>query len=255
MPCTPENGFFPDLGSAPTTELLYFCSPNNPTGACATRSELEELVAFARRNGTIIVYDAAYSEYLSDPALPKSIFEIEGARSVALEVNSFSKPIGFTGVRLGWTVIPDELRFSDGTQVSKDWNRVMTTLFNGASNVAQAGGLAALSDEGLAEMRASVAHYMGNAALIKACLNRLGIENYGGANAPYIWARFPGKSSWEAFEDILGACAVVTTPGSGFGPSGESFLRFSAFGHRDDVEEAVLRLESRLQVNRKASII
>ncbi len=161
-------------------------------------------------------------------------------------MNSFSKPIGFTGVRLGWTVVPDELRFSDGTQVSKDWNRVMTTLFNGASNVAQAGGLAALDDEGLAEMRGSVAHYMGNAALIKRGLDRLGVENYGGTDAPYIWARFPGMSSWEAFERILESCAVVTTPGSGFGPSGENFLRFSAFGHREDVEEAVGRLESRL---------
>jgi LL-diaminopimelate aminotransferase len=246
LPCTPDNGFFPDLASAPRTDLIYFCSPNNPTGACATHKQLEELVAFAAGNGSIIIYDAAYAEYISDPALPKSIFEIEGARRVALEVNSFSKPIGFTGVRLGWTVVPDELRFSDGTQLSKDWNRVMTTLFNGASNIAQAGGLAALGDEGLAEMRSSVAHYMGNAALIKDCLDRLGIENYGGGNAPYIWARFPGKSSWEAFEHILASCAVVTTPGSGFGPAGESFLRFSAFGHRDDVEEAVRRLEARL---------
>lgn len=246
LPCTPANGFFPDLSKAPATDLIYFCSPNNPTGACATRKRLEELVAFAREKGSIIIYDAAYAEYISDPSLPKSIFEIDGARGVALEVNSFSKPIGFTGVRLGWTVVPDELRFSDGTQVAKDWNRVMTTLFNGASNVAQAGGLAALSDEGLAEMRSSVAHYKGNAALIKSCLDRLGIENYGGTDAPYIWARFPGKSSWEAFEHVLAACAVVTTPGSGFGPAGESFLRFSAFGHREDVEEAVLRLQSRL---------
>jgi LL-diaminopimelate aminotransferase len=245
LPCRPENDFFPELSRAPTTDLLYFCSPNNPTGACATRRQLEELVAFARERGSILIYDAAYAEYISDPGLPKSIFEIAGAREVALEVNSFSKPIGFTGVRLGWTVVPEQLRFSDGTKLSKDWNRVMTTLFNGASNVAQAGGLAYLSDEGLEEMRASVAYYMGNAALIVASLDRLGIENYGGGNAPYIWARFPGKSSWEAFEDILGSCAVVTTPGSGFGPSGESFLRFSAFGHRDDVVEALRRLESR----------
>ncbi len=246
LPCTPANGFFPDLAVASTVDLLYFCSPNNPTGACTTRGQLEELVAFARGNGSIVIFDAAYSEYISDPALPKSIFEIEGAREVAIEVNSFSKPIGFTGVRLGWTVVPDELRFSDGTQVAKDWNRMMTTLFNGASNVAQYGALAALEDEGLAEMRGTVAGYMGNASLIKGCLDRLGVENYGGTDAPYIWARFPGKSSWEAFEHILAACAIVTTPGSGFGPAGESFLRFSAFGHREDVEKAVLRLESKL---------
>ncbi len=246
LPCSPSNGFFPDLSAVPEADLIYFCSPNNPTGACATRRQLEELVAFARGRGAIVIYDAAYAEYISDPALPKSIFEIEGAREVALEVNSFSKPIGFTGVRLGWTVVPAELRFSDGTPVSKDWNRVMTTLFNGASNIAQAGGLAALEDEGLAELRASVAYYMGNAAVIKGGLDRLGVESYGGTNAPYIWAKFPGRSSWEAFEEILTACAVVTTPGSGFGPAGESFLRFSAFGHREDVEEAVRRLESSL---------
>lgn len=243
LPCSPTNGFFPDLEMCPAVDLVYFCSPNNPTGACASRAQLESLVAFARKRGSIVIYDAAYASYISDPALPRSIFEIDGAREVALEVNSFSKPIGFTGVRLGWTVVPEELRFSDGTQVSKDWNRVMTTLFNGASNVAQAGGLAALDDEGLAEMRGSVAHYMGNAALIKKGLDRLGVESYGGTDAPYIWARFPGMSSWDAFERVLEACAVVTTPGSGFGPSGESFLRFSAFGHREDVEEAVRRLE------------
>jgi LL-diaminopimelate aminotransferase len=246
LPCSPENDFFPELSKAGDVDLLYFCSPNNPTGACATKSQLEELVAFARRRGAIIIYDAAYAEYISDPSLPKSIFEIEGSREVALEVNSFSKPIGFTGVRLGWTVVPAELRFADGSPVAKDWNRVMTTLFNGASNVAQAGGLAALDEEGLAEMRASVAYYKGNAALIQRGLERLGIENYGGSNAPYIWARFPGKGSWEVFEEILASCAVVTTPGSGFGPSGESFLRFSAFGHREDIEEAVLRLETKL---------
>jgi LL-diaminopimelate aminotransferase len=246
LPCAPSNGFFPELGPASEADLVYFCSPNNPTGACATRERLEELVAFARRSGAIVIYDAAYAEYISDPALPRSIFEIDGAREVALEVNSFSKPIGFTGVRLGWTVVPRELRFSDGTPVAKDWNRVMTTLFNGASNVAQRGGLAALTDEGLAEMRASVAYYMGNAALIKRGLERLGVENYGGTDAPYIWARFPGKASWDVFEEILESCAVVTTPGSGFGPSGESFLRFSAFGHREEVEEAVRRLEAKL---------
>ncbi len=246
LPCAPGNDFFPELSQAPEFDLLYFCSPNNPTGACATRAQLEELVAFARRRGTIIAYDAAYAEYISDPTLPRSIFEIPGSREVALEVNSFSKPIGFTGVRLGWTVVPEELRFSDGTQVSKDWNRMMTTLFNGASNVAQAGGLAALTDEGLAEMRSSIAYYMGNAALIKAGLDRLGVPNYGGTDAPYIWAQFPGKSSWQAFEGILEACAVVTTPGSGFGPAGEGFLRFSAFGHREEVAEAVRRLEAKL---------
>jgi LL-diaminopimelate aminotransferase len=248
LPCSPANDFFPDLGAASGADLIYFCSPNNPTGACASREQLERLVAFALERGSIIVYDAAYCEYISDPALPRSIFEIEGARNVAIEVNSFSKPVGFTGVRLGWTVVPTELRFSDGTPVAKDWNRVMTTLFNGASNIAQRGGFAALTDTGLAEMRASVAHYKGNAAIIRSCLGKLEIESYGGTDAPYIWARFPAMSSWEAFEAVLESCAVVTTPGSGFGPSGESFLRFSAFGHREDVEEACSRLSLRLSL-------
>jgi len=247
LPCSPANGFFPDLKAAEGADLIYFCSPNNPTGACAAKAQLAELVAFARAKGAIVIFDAAYAEYISDPTLPKSIFEIEGAREVAIEVNSFSKPIGFTGVRLGWTIVPRELKFSDGTPVSKDWNRVMTTLFNGASNVAQAGGLAALSDAGLAEMKDSVSYYMGNAQVIKAALEDLGVENYGGTDAPYIWARFPGEASWDVFGRILESCAVVTTPGSGFGPSGESFLRFSAFGHREDVEEAVGRLKAKLR--------
>jgi LL-diaminopimelate aminotransferase len=246
MPCLPSNGFFPDLSKTPRTDLIYFCAPNNPTGACATKDQLKDLVAFARKNGSIIIYDAAYAEYISDPALPKSIFEIEGAREAAIEVNSFSKPVGFTGVRLGWTVVPKELKFSDGTPVSRDWNRVMTTLFNGPSNIAQYGGIAALSGAGQKEMRESISYYMGNAAVIKKALDSIGIENYGGTNAPYIWAKFPEMSSWEAFGALLSKCAVVTTPGSGFGPSGEHFLRFSAFGHREEVVEAAERLKSRL---------
>jgi LL-diaminopimelate aminotransferase len=247
MPCLPSNDFFPDLAKVPRTDIIYFCSPNNPTGACATKKQLGDLVAFARRNGSIIVYDAAYAEYISDPALPKSIFEIEGAREVALEVNSFSKPIGFTGVRLGWSVVPKELRFADGSPVSKDWNRVCTTLYNGPSNISQYGGIAALSEKGMGEMRESIAYYMGNAAIIKKALDSIGIENYGGTNAPYIWAKFPAMSSWDAFGTLLSKCAVVTTPGSGFGPSGEHFLRFSAFGHREDVAEAAERMKEKLQ--------
>ncbi|MGB7539131.1 MAG: LL-diaminopimelate aminotransferase, partial [Anaerolineales bacterium] len=156
LSCTPANAFFPDLSALPRTDLIYFCSPNNPTGAVSTREQLRELVGFARRNGSVIIYDAAYAAFIHDDSLPRSIFEIEGAREVALEVNSFSKPIGFTGVRLGWTVIPRELAFEGGVPVSKDWNRVMSTLFNGASNIAQYGALAALDDEGLTEMRQTV---------------------------------------------------------------------------------------------------
>jgi LL-diaminopimelate aminotransferase len=243
MPCTPANNFFPDLAKTPRTDLIYFCSPNNPTGAVASKAQLKQLVDFARKNHSIIIYDAAYAEYISDPSLPRSIFEIEGAREVALEVNSFSKPIGFTGVRLGWTVIPKELKYEDGFPVINDWNRVMTTVFNGASNIVQLGGMASLDDAGLEEMRAVVAFYKENARIIKETLDSLGITTYGGDNAPYIWANFPGKDSWEMFTWILEKAFVVTTPGVGFGPAGQGFLRFSSFGHRENVLEACGRLK------------
>lgn len=244
MKCIPENNFFPDLKNMERTDLIYFCSPNNPTGAVATKAQLKELVDFAKRNKSIIIFDAAYSEYISDNTLPRSIFEIEGAREVAIEVSSFSKPIGFTGVRLGWTVVPDELKFDDGTQVRNDWNRVMTTIFNGASNISQHGGMAALEDSGLKEMKALISFYMENAKTIKRVLDEKGVKTFGGLNAPYVWAHFPGRKSWDVFEEILENCQIVTTPGSGFGPAGEGFVRFSAFGHREDCLEAVRRLES-----------
>ncbi len=243
MKCCLENDFFPDLDSQQRTDLIYFCSPNNPTGAVASKQQLKKLVDFARKNHSVIIFDAAYSEYISDPALPKTIYEIDGAREVAIEVNSFSKPAGFTGVRLGWTVVPDQLKFDDGTPVRNDWNRIMTTLFNGASNIAQYGGMAALEDAGLAEMKSLIAYYMENAKIIKKALDAKGLKTCGGVNAPYVWAHFPGRKSWDVFTEILEKCQIVTTPGSGFGPAGEGFVRFSAFGHREDFIEAVKRLE------------
>jgi LL-diaminopimelate aminotransferase len=246
MSCNPKNNFFPDLADLPRTDLIYFCSPNNPTGAVSSIEQLEQLVKFAIKNESIIIFDAAYSAFISDNSLPRSIFEIDGSRSVALEVNSFSKSIGFTGVRLGWTVVPQELKYSDGTPVVKDWSRIMSTMFNGASNLAQYGALAALDDTGLFEMKNTVDYYMANAHIIKQGLIDLGIKSYGGVNSPYVWAEFPGKKSWDVFTSILDKSHVVTTPGSGFGPSGEGFLRFSAFGHREDVQEAVARLKRAL---------
>jgi LL-diaminopimelate aminotransferase len=242
MPCSPENNFFPDLSKTPRTDLIYFCSPNNPTGAVATKEQLLQLVQFAQKNKSIIIFDAAYSSFITDPALPRSIFEIEGAKSVAIEVNSFSKSIGFTGVRLGWCIVPKELTFADGTPVLKDWIRVITTLFNGASNVTQPGGIAALTDIGLKETKELIGYYQANAKIIKTGLNTLGIATFGGINAPYIWAHFPGKQSWDVFEKILNEAKVVTTPGAGFGPAGESFIRFSSFGHRENVLEAMERI-------------
>lgn len=242
MRCTPENGFFPDLSSVKRTDIIFFCSPNNPTGATASREQLTRLVQFAKDNGSIIVYDSAYAMYISDDS-PHSIFEISGAKEVAIETASFSKYAGFTGVRLGWTVIPKELLFSDGFPVAKDFNRIVCTCFNGASNIAQAGGLASLSSEGLKAMTDVVNFYKENTQIIVDTFTSLGFNVYGGKNAPYVWVHFPGKSSWDVFAEILEKTHLVTTPGSGFGPGGEGFIRVSAFGHRENVLEACRRLK------------
>ncbi|MDR2478526.1 MAG: LL-diaminopimelate aminotransferase [Treponema sp.] len=242
LPCTAANNFFPELSRLPSNGIIYFCSPNNPTGAVADRRQLQTLVETALKKKSIIIFDAAYSEYIRDPALPKSIYEIEGSRQCAIEVNSFSKQAGFTGVRLGWTVVPRELKYETGESVNAGWNRVCSTIFNGASNIAQAGGLAALDETGLKEISGLTDFYLGNAKLIRETLSICNINCKGGDNAPYIWAHFPGRDSWEVFSEILEKCQIVTTPGAGFGPAGESFIRFSAFGHRPDVEEACARL-------------
>jgi len=243
MKCTPENDFFPDLKKLKKTDIIFFCNPNNPTGAAANAGQLKELVDFARKNNSILVYDAAYSQFISDKSLPKSIYEIQGAREVAIEISSFSKPIGFTGVRVGWTVVPNELKFDDGTLVNKDWNRITTTLFNGASNIAQHGALAALDKKGMKEMNETISYYLENARIIRTSMQKLGYEVFGGVHAPYLWVRIEGKNSWQAFEEFLSKAHVVTIPGVGFGPSGEGFLRLSALGHREDVKEAVKRIE------------
>jgi LL-diaminopimelate aminotransferase len=248
LPCTAGNSYFPDLSELPANSLFYFCSPNNPTGAAASKEQLSALVKAAREKGCVIIFDGAYAEFIRDPALPKSIFEIDGAGTCAIEVNSFSKPAGFTGVRLGWTIVPKDLKYSGGESVNADWARIAGTIFNGASNIAQAGGLAALDACGLKEVRALTGFYLENAKLIRSALEKLGVSCVGGDNSPYIWARFPGRTSWDVFAEILEKCQVLTTPGSGFGPAGESFIRFSAFGHRADVEEACGRLLNRLNI-------
>ncbi|KAK4788036.1 hypothetical protein SAY86_019355 [Trapa natans] len=242
MKCSPENGFFPDLSTVARTDIIFFCSPNNPTGSAATREQLTQLVQFAKDNGSIIVYDSAYAMYMSDDN-PRSIFEIPGAKEVALETASFSKYAGFTGVRLGWTVIPKQLLFSDGFPVAKDFNRIVCTCFNGASNISQAGGLACLSPEGLKAMHEVIGFYKENTQIIMETFNSLGFKVYGGTNAPYVWVHFPGQSSWDVFAEILEKTHVVTTPGSGFGPGGEGFIRVSAFGHRENVLEACRRFK------------
>lgn len=245
MPCTAENNFFPDLSQVKKNSLIYFCSPNNPTGKVSTKEELSRLVEFALRNECIIIFDAAYSEFITDPNLPKSIFQIEGAKRCAIEVQSLSKPAGFTGVRLGWSVVPNDLKFADGTSINKDWQRLMTTLFNGASNIAQQGALAALDETGRKEMRSVIEYYLENARIIEKTVRKWeNAEVFFTGNSPYLWVRFTGQKSWDIFDKILDKCRVVTTPGSGFGPAGESFIRISAFGHRADVEEACRRLEN-----------
>jgi LL-diaminopimelate aminotransferase len=249
MPCTRANGFFPDLSAVQKNSLIYFCSPNNPTGAVSTRQELARLIDFARANGCLIIFDAAYFAFIRDESIPKTIFEISGAKDCAIEVNSFSKLAGFTGVRLGWTVVPKTLAYADGSPVIADWNRIMTTVFNGASNIAQAGALAALDPQGIAQTRALTDFYLENARRIKAALlgenfKRAGVIVFGQGNSPYLWAEFPGKKSWRVFDEILEQCSVVTTPGSGFGPAGEGCIRFSSFGHRADIDEACERLAS-----------
>lgn len=244
MRCDASNGFFPDLSSVKRTDLIFFCSPNNPTGAAATKEQLTQLVQFAKTNGSIIIYDAAYAPFINNPAVPTSIFEVEGARDVAIEVNSFSKYAGFTGVRLGWVVIPSELTFSDGSPVRADFNRVMTTCFNGASIISQGGGLACLDEDGRKEIEQLIDYYLGNASILRETMTELGFNVYGGTDAPYIWVYFPEQKSWDVFSEILEKAQVVTIPGAGFGPGGEGYVRLSAFAPRESCEEACKRLRT-----------
>lgn len=242
LPCLPENDFFPDFNKISKVDIIYFCSPNNPTGATATRKQLESLVAFARQQRAFIIFDTAYRAFIRDSTLPRSIYEIPGAKEVAIETCSFSKLSGFTGIRLGWTVVPEDLRYENGQPVIKDWNRVISTLFNGASNISQSGGIGVLQEEGLQAVEKLTDVYLGNAALLKSTLQSLEMEVYGGVHAPYLWVRFPGRNSWDMFHEFLETYGLVTTPGSGFGSCGEEFLRFSAFGSKEHIQEACQRL-------------
>ena len=250
MPCTEENNFFPDVPDK-KVDLIYLCSPNNPTGAVATHKQLKMFVEYAKKNKAVIIFDAAYSEYISDPNLPKSIFEIEGAKECSLEINSLSKFSGFTGVRLGWSIVPKELVI-EGTEpgeVRSLWNRRQSTFFNGASNIVQEGALAVFSEKGLKESNELVNYYMDNARIIMKGMEDVGLNYYGGINAPYVWLKTPeGISSWDFFDKLLSETGVIGTPGSGFGPGGEGYFRLSAFGHREDIEEAVESIKKNLNL-------
>ena len=250
MPCTEENGFFPNLPSQ-KVDLIYICSPNNPTGAVASKEQLKTFVDYANEHKAIIFYDSAYASFITDPDLPRSIYEVEGAETCAIEFNSFSKTAGFTGVRLAWTIVPKACVTEDSGEgkLHALWTRRQNTFFNGAANIVQAGGVAALSPEGRKQTDAQVSFYLENARIINDGLKSLGITTYGGGNAPYVWLKTPGGiSSWDFFDKLLNECHVVGTPGSGFGPSGEGFFRLSAFGHRENVEKAVSSIQERLKI-------
>jgi LL-diaminopimelate aminotransferase len=250
LPCTEENNFFPAIPKN-KVDVIYICSPNNPTGAVATKAQLKAFVDYANTNKAIIIFDAAYSAYISDQALPRSIYEIEGAKTCSIEINSFSKEAGFTGVRLGWTIVPQEIVCEDGEsgKLNRLWARRQNTMFNGASNIVQDGGIAVLSDVGQNESLQVIAYYMENAHLIKSRLEKKGIQVFGGVNAPYIWMKTPnGMNSWEFFDKLLSEAHVVGTPGSGFGASGEGYFRLSAFGIKENTIAALDSIEKNLKI-------
>lgn len=243
LPCTAENLFCPVLpGPAdPVPDLIYLCFPNNPTGSTITAAALKTWVDYARRNGSVILYDAAYEAFITED-LPHSIFEIEGARECAMEFCSFSKLAGFTGIRLGFTVIPKELQIG-GVSVNSLWNRRQTTKFNGASYLTQRAGEAVFSSAGQQEIRETIAYYQHNAQVIRDGLVKFGLTVFGGVNAPYIWLKAPeGMTSWELFDHLLEKAGVVGTPGSGFGPCGEGYFRLTAFGTHENTRLAMERL-------------
>ncbi len=241
MPCTAENGFVPEFPRE-TPDMIYLCFPNNPTGAAVTKERLQEWVDYANKVGAVILYDAAYEAYISQEDVPHSIYECEGARACAIELRSFSKNAGFTGVRLGFTVVPKDLKCQD-VALHGLWARRHGTKYNGAPYIVQRAGEAVYSPEGREQVRKQVAYYMDNASYIYQGLQEAGFTVSGGVNAPYIWLKTPrGMTSWEFFDYLLEQVNVVGTPGSGFGPSGEGYFRLTAFGSRESTVEAVDRI-------------
>ena len=243
MPCTKENGFVPDFPKE-APDMIYLCLPNNPTGTTVTKAQLQAWVDYANKVGAVIIYDGAYEAYISESDVAHTIYECEGARTCAIELKSFSKNAGFTGVRLGYAVVPKELKCGE-VSLHGMWARRHGTKFNGAPYIIQRAGEAVYSDAGKAQLKDQVAYYMKNATAIKEGLQAAGYEVFGGVNAPYIWLKTPGKmTSWEFFDYLLAQANVVGTPGSGFGPSGEGYFRLTAFGSYENTLAALERIKS-----------
>ena len=246
LPCLSENNFVPEIPDR-RIDILYLCYPNNPTGTVISKAELKKWVNYALENDTLILYDAAYEAYIQDPDIPHSIYEIKGAKKVAIEFRSFSKTAGFTGVRCGYTVVPKELTAAtlEGERIplNRMWNRRQCTKFNGTSYITQRGAEAIYTPEGKKQVKAIIQYYMANARIMKEALESTGLKVFGGENAPYLWVKTPGEvNSWKFFDQMLYEANVVGTPGVGFGPSGEGYIRLTAFGERADCEEAMKRI-------------
>ncbi|MCK5226430.1 MAG: LL-diaminopimelate aminotransferase, partial [Planctomycetes bacterium] len=245
MPCTEQNGFVPELPNK-KVDLIYLCFPNNPTGAVATKEQLAKWVNYARKNKAIILFDAAYESFISEKNIPHSIYEIDGAKEVAIEFRSFSKTAGFTGVRCAFVVVPKQLlaytKDGKAIKVAQIWKRRQCTKFNGVSYITQRGAAAIYSEPGQKQIKETIKIYMNNAKLIRQKLGELGYTIYGGVNAPYVWLKTPkGLGSWEFFDKLLDKAHIVTTPGAGFGSAGEGFVRLTAFGQLENVKEAMER--------------
>lgn len=252
LPCVKENGFVPELPKE-KVDMIYLCYPNNPTGMTLTKDQLKVWVEYARKNKAIILYDSAYEAFVSENDVVRSIFEVEGAREVAIEFRSFSKTAGFTGTRCAYTVVPKEAMAytasGEKVQLNKLWNRRQTTKFNGVPYIIQKGAEAVYSEGGREQIREVIKYYMTNAAIIKEGVESVGIETYGGVNAPYIWLKTPnGMDSWEFFDKLLKEVNIVGTPGSGFGPSGKGYFRLTAFGSMENTKEAVERIRTLLKI-------
>ena len=252
LPCDASNDFAPALPPK-RVDMIYLCCPNNPTGTTLSRTELKKWVDYARENEAVILFDAAYAAYITEDDVPRSIYEIKGAKDVAIEFRSFSKTAGFTGTRCGYTIIPKTVKghAADGSLVefNKLWNRRHTTKFNGTAYIVQRGAAAIYTEEGQKQVRETIAYYMENARIIREGLQAAGLKAYGGVNAPYIWLQTPNDMpSWDFFDKLLTEVHIVGTPGAGFGPCGEGYFRLTAFGNRENTVRAVERIKNQLHI-------